>query len=99
MMADDTALKRARVTIKVIGVGGGGNHVLERMAQSDFIHAQNIEDIELIAINTEAAQLAPLENMGITCLQIGEQLTQGRGTGGNADQESDTGTVQCHEYA
>ena len=84
MMADDTALKRARVTIKVIGVGGGGNHVLERMAQSDFIHAQNIEDIELIAINTEAAQLAPLENMGITCLQIGEQLTQGRGTGGNA---------------
>ncbi len=84
MMADDTALKRARVTIKVIGVGGGGNHVLARMAQSDFIHAQNIEDIELIAINTEAAQLAPLENMGITCLQIGEQLTQGRGTGGNA---------------
>ena len=84
MMADDAALKRARVTIKVIGVGGGGNHVLARMAQSDFIHAQNIEDIELIAINTEAAQLAPLENMGITCLQIGEQLTQGRGTGGNA---------------
>ncbi len=84
MMADDTALKRARVTIKVIGVGGGGNHVLARMAQSDFIHAQNIEDIELIGINTEAAQLALLENMGITCLQIGEQLTQGRGTGGNA---------------
>ena len=54
------------------------------MAQSDFIHAQNIEDIELIGINTEAAQLALLENMGITCLQIGEQLTQGRGTGGNA---------------
>ena len=84
MMPDDTALKRARVTIKVIGVGGGGNHVLARMAQSDFIHAQNIEDIELIGINTEAAQLALLENMGITCLQIGEQLTQGRGTGGNA---------------
>ncbi len=84
MMADDTALKRARVTIKVIGVGGGGNHVLERMAQSDFIHAQNIEDIELIAINTEARQLALLENLGITCLQIGEQVTQGRGTGGNA---------------
>ena len=84
MMADDTALKRARVTIKVIGVGGGGNHVLARMAQSDFIHAQNIEDIELIGINTEAAQLALLESMGITCLQIGEQLTQGRGTGGNA---------------
>ena len=84
MMADDTALKRARVTIKVIGVGGGGNHVLARMAQSDFIHAQNIEDIELIAINTEARQLALLENLGITCLQIGEQVTQGRGTGGNA---------------
>ena len=32
MMADDTSLKRAHVSIKVIGVGGGGNSVLARMA-------------------------------------------------------------------
>lgn len=85
MMADDTALQRARVTIKVIGIGGGGNNVLARMAQSDFIHAQNIEDIELVAINTEARQLSMLEGTGIVCLQIGEQVTQGRGTGGSVE--------------
>ena len=85
MMADDTALKRARVKIKVVGIGGGGNSVLLRMAKSDFIHAQNIEDIELIAINTDAKQLATLDDMGITCLQIGAAITHGRGTGGNLD--------------
>jgi len=82
MMADDTSLKQARVTIKVIGVGGGGNSVLARMAESDFIHAQNIEDIELIAINTDAKQLSVLADKGIKCLQIGEGVTHGRGTGG-----------------
>ena len=83
MMADDTSLKQARVTIKVIGVGGGGNSVLARMAESDFIHAQNIEDIELIAINTDAKVLSALAGKGITCLQIGEGITHGRGTGGS----------------
>ncbi|WP_320643751.1 cell division protein FtsZ [Selenomonas sp.] len=85
MMADDTTLKRAHVSIKVIGVGGGGNSVLARMAESDFIHAQNIEDIELIAINTDANQLSALANKGIKCLQIGEGVTQGRGTGGSLE--------------
>ena len=85
MMADDTTLKRARVKIKVVGIGGGGNSVLLRMAKSDFIHAQNIEDIELIAINTDAKQLAMLEDAGITCLQIGAAITHGRGTGGNLE--------------
>lgn len=85
MMADDTALKRAHVNIKVIGVGGGGNSVLARMADSDFIHAQNIEDIELVAINTEAKPLDALDGRGITCLQIGETVTHGRGTGGSIE--------------
>lgn len=49
------------------------------------MHAQNIEDIELIAINTDAKQLALLEDAGITCLQIGEAFTHGRGTGGNLE--------------
>lgn len=85
MMSDDAALKRARVKIKVVGIGGGGNSVLLRMAKSDFIHAQNIEDIELIAINTDAKQLALFDDAGVTCLQIGAALTHGRGTGGSAD--------------
>ena len=76
-MADDTMIKRAIVTIKVFGVGGGGNSVLLRMAQSNFL------DIELVAINTDSKQLAIMESAGIKTIQIGEALTKGRGTGGN----------------
>ena len=77
MAAEDTELRRAIVTIKVFGVGGGGNSVLLRMAKSDFL------DIELVAINTDEKQLAIMEGAGIKTLQIGEEITKGRGTGGN----------------
>ena len=76
-MADDMGIKRAIVTIKVFGVGGGGNSVLLRMAQGNFL------DIELVAINTDAKQLARVEAAGIKVLQIGQSFTKGRGTGGN----------------
>ena len=32
---DDAAIKKAHVTIKVFGVGGGGNSVLKRIAESE----------------------------------------------------------------
>ncbi len=75
--ADDAAIKRAVVTIKVFGVGGGGNSVLKRIAESDFL------DIELVAINTDPHALTGLGNVKI--LQIGEQITKGRGTGGRVE--------------
>ncbi len=77
MAADDTAIRRSIVTIKVFGVGGGGNSVLLRMAQSDF------SDIDLVAVNTDEKQLAIMEAAGVKTLQIGEAITRGRGTGGN----------------
>ena len=77
MALDDTSIKRAIVTIKVFGVGGGGNSVLQRIAESDFL------DIELVAVNTDAKQLAGLDGGSIRTVQIGEALTKGRGTGGN----------------
>ncbi len=77
MIAEDTELRRAIVTIKVFGVGGGGNSVLLRMAKSDFL------DIELVAVNTDEKQLAIMEGAGVKTLQIGETITKGRGTGGN----------------
>ena len=79
MMMDDTKIKRAVVTIKIIGVGGGGNSVIERIAEGNEL------DVELIAINTDAKQLAYMEEAGIKALAIGRDLTKGLGTGGVAD--------------
>ncbi len=76
-MSEDTGIKKAIVTIKVFGIGGGGSMALLRMAESDFL------DIELIAINTDANQLARVEAAGVKTLQIGQSFTKGRGTGGN----------------
>lgn len=77
MAEDNMSIKRAIVTIKVFGVGGGGNSVLERIAESDF------PDIDLVAVNTDINALK-FSNMGaIKTIQIGESLTKGRGTGGN----------------
>ena len=58
MITDDTKIKRAVVTIKIIGVGGGGNSVIERIAEGNEL------DVELIAINTDAKQLAYMEEAG-----------------------------------
>ena len=79
MMTDDTKIKRAVVTIKIIGVGGGGNSVIERIAEGNEL------DVELIAINTDAKQLAYMEEAGVKTLAIGRELTKGLGTGGVAD--------------
>ncbi|SHK51219.1 cell division protein FtsZ [Selenomonas ruminantium] len=76
MTTDDTLVK-PKVKIKVFGVGGGGNSVLMRMGQHNEL------DIELYAVNTDAKQLQQVEKVGVSCIQIGEALTRGRGTGGN----------------
>ena len=40
-------IKGAVITIKIVGIGGGGNNVLRRLAASGFNKSQ------LLAINTE----------------------------------------------
>ena len=77
--ADNAAIKKALVTIKVFGVGGGGNSVLKRIAESDFLA------IDLVAVNTDSHVLS-LSNVGtIRPVQIGESVTKGRGTGGRVE--------------
>lgn len=60
-------------TIKVIGVGGGGNNAVGRM-----IGAQ-VQGVDFIAVNTEAQILekSAAENK----IQIGEKVTRGLGAG------------------
>lgn len=77
-MADELIVK-PKIKIKVLGVGGGGNNVIARMGQHKTL------DIELIAINTDKHQLGVVAESGVKTVAIGENLTAGRGTGGNVE--------------
>ena len=63
------------VTIKVIGVGGGGNNAVNRMITS------NIKGVEFVAINTDRQVLRRSD--ASLQLVIGEKLTNGFGAGAN----------------
>ena len=79
MTAEESLIVKPKIKIKVFGVGGGGNSVLMRMGQHNEL------DIELFAINTDAKQLERVKAEGVNCIQIGENLTRGRGTGGRVE--------------
>ena len=65
------------VSIKVVGVGGGGNNVVNRMVRS------GAKGVDFIAINTDKQALnASSANYKI---QIGEKLTGGKGAGSNPE--------------
>ncbi len=64
-------------TIKVIGIGGGGNNAVNRMI------AEGVEGVEFIAINTDKQTL--LASEAEETLQIGEKLTRGLGAGANPE--------------
>ena len=65
------------VNIKVVGVGGGGNNVVNRMVRS------GAQGVDFVAVNTDKQALnASSANYKI---QIGEKLTGGKGAGSNPD--------------
>ena len=64
-------------TIKVVGVGGGGNNAVSRMME------MGIEGVEFVAINTDAQVLNKLKIP--YKVQIGEKLTKGLGAGGKPE--------------
>ena len=65
------------VKIKVIGAGGCGNNVVNRMINT------GVTGVDFVAINTDKqvlnASVAPYK------IQIGEKLTHGQGAGGNPE--------------
>ena len=61
--------------IKLIGTGGAGNNILDRL------YSTRIEGVETIALNTDAAHLAKTKAHSRKVL--GAKITQGRGTGGD----------------
>ncbi len=65
----------ARIT--VLGVGGGGCNAVNRMIE------EGIQGIDFIAINTDAQAL--MSSRAKTRVRIGEKLTRGLGSGGDAE--------------
>ena len=65
------------VTIKVVGVGGAGNNVVNRMVST------GTKGVEFIAINTDKQALA-VSNANQK-IQIGEKLTHGQGAGSDPE--------------
>lgn len=64
-------------TIKVVGIGGGGNNAINRMIAAD------LKGVDFISINTD---LQALRLSQADCkLQIGAKLTKGLGAGANPE--------------
>ena len=65
------------VSIKVIGVGGGGNNVVNRMVRT------GTKGVEFIAVNTDKQALEA--SNASNKVQIGEKLTNGQGAGADPE--------------
>ena len=65
------------VKIKVIGVGGAGNNVINRMIES------GVDGVDFIVINTDKQDLN--KSICKNQIQIGEKLTNGMGAGSKPD--------------
>ena len=65
------------VSIKVIGVGGGGNNVVNRMVET------GMEGVDFIAANTDKPFLDA--SKATYKVQLGEKLTGGRGAGADPE--------------
>ena len=65
------------VTIKVVGVGGGGNNAVNRMIKDE------VKGVEFIAVNTDKQALN--YSQATHKILIGENVTHGRGAGANPE--------------
>ncbi len=75
MMQISAAVPTNSITIKVIGVGGGGGNAINRMVRA------GVRGVEFMAINTDAAVLDV--SLATHKIQIGQKLTRGHGAGGD----------------
>lgn len=80
--------------IKVVGVGGGGNNAVNTM-----INDYNIDGVEFVAVNTDAQVLK--NSRASVKIQIGSNLTQGLGAGGDPSiggQAAEESAEELHEH-
>ena len=74
--AMDTGVENV-VSIKVIGVGGGGNNVVNRMVTG------GVKGVDFVAVNTDKQALN--SSAASYKIQIGEKLTGGKGAGSDPE--------------
>ncbi len=67
----------ALVTIKVVGVGGGGGNAVNRMIQDD------VKSVDFVAANTDAQDLQ--DSLATEKILLGQKVTNGRGAGANPE--------------
>jgi cell division protein FtsZ len=72
---DEDAPPRAQARIAVLGVGDGGTNATDRM------HREQLHGVRLVAVDTDRQVLAA--SHAPETLQIGVDITGGRGTGGD----------------
>ena len=83
------------VSIKVVGVGGAGNNVVNRMVKS------GTKGVEFISVNTDKQALSV--SSATEKIQIGEKLTKGQGAGSNPEvgkrsaEESRNNIAKCFD--
>jgi cell division protein FtsZ len=64
-------------SVKIVGLGGGGSNILERVA------LDGMEGAELLALNTDVRTLSSA--VASEKIQLGRNLTKGLGTGGDPE--------------
>ena len=69
-------IQSPEIRVKIIGAGGGGISALERLVED------SVTNLELIAIDTAARSLRYAQKYGAKTIQIGKNITNGYGTGG-----------------
>lgn len=67
-------LQTHKPEIVVAGIGGGGNNTVDRIA------SKGMPEVDMVAINTDQPQLKEVNTN--KKIPIGQEITQGRGTGG-----------------
>ena len=74
---ENQEMQAGTATIKVVGVGGGGGNVVNRMIES------GLRGVEFVTVNTDkqALELSKANKK----IQIGEKLTRGLGAGANPE--------------
>jgi cell division protein FtsZ len=88
---EESAPRGAAARLLVLGVGDGGVNAVGRM------HAENLQGVRLVAVDTDRQVLGstPVKEQ----LQLGADVTGGRGTGGNVEKGRKSATESRWEIS
>ncbi|MDR1354363.1 MAG: cell division protein FtsZ [Oscillospiraceae bacterium] len=90
MSADNNVITKdgSVVTLRIVGVGGGGGNAINRMVDSGVVgevldETREYGGVQFLAVNTDRQALK--RSLAAIKIVIGEKSTKGRGAGGNPE--------------